>query len=322
MGTSAHWDQTRVLVTGASGFIGRYLVRRLKELNAQIYATRSPVSRSARRQTPDHESTTSSRDACRIPQALTFDIRDPEAVQNAIHQSRPDIVFHLAAVGTRNPRVEPMSALMVNAGGAINLLEALRETGPDRVVLAGTSYEYGASGATKRLDPFNTYSASKVAAWAFGRVYWRAYDLPVVIVRPFQVYGPGQPDQTLIPSAIRSALAGADFPMTPGEQRRDFIFAKDVADGMIAAAETRGIEGKSLDLGTGIGTTVRRVVERIWSLTDARGSIQLGALPYRSSKAMHLIANAGRTARLTGWHASTSLDDGLRRTIRSQTLRR
>jgi dTDP-glucose 4,6-dehydratase len=185
------------------------------------------------------------------------------------------------------------------------------------VLLVGTSHEYGARGAIEGLDPFNAYAASKIAAWAFGRMYWRAWGLPVVTVRPFQVYGPGQPHQSLIPATIRAALSGEDFPMTPGEQERDFVYVQDVVDGMLATVEAAGIEGTSLDLGTGIGHTVRNVVERIWQLMDAEGRVQSGALSYRSGEATRLVADADRTAQLTGWRATTSLEKGLHATIRS-----
>jgi nucleoside-diphosphate-sugar epimerase len=251
---------------------------------------------------------------------LTFDIRDHDAVRDAVNTVRPDIVFHLAAVGVTNPGVDPMLALTVNVGGAINLLEALKGRAVDRVVLVGTSYEYEARGGQAvtpgKLDPFNAYAASKVAAWAFARAYWRTDALPVVIVRPFQVYGPGQARHMLIPAAIVAAISGEDFPMTPGEQERDFIFADDVANGMIAAAETAGLEGKSLDLGTGIGTPVRRVVEQVWQLAEGEGSVRPGARPYRTGAAMHLVADAERTARLTGWRATTPLKEGLRITMK------
>ena len=298
------WTEKRVLVTGATGFIGQRLVRRLVEAGARIYAGVAPDGR------PERVARLSAQ-----AQRLIFDIRDAGAVQAAVAETAPQIVFHLAAVGVTNPGVNPVLALAVNAGGTLHLLEPLQGQDVRRVVLVGTCYEYGAREAAEGLDPFNAYAASKVAAWAFGRMYWRAHGLPVVTVRPFQVYGPGQPDHTLVPAAIRAALAGVDFPMTPGGQERDFIYVNDVLEGMLVAAEAPGVEGHSFDLGTGQAHTVRQVVERIWAMTGARGHILPGALPYRTGEVMRLAADADRTARLTGWRARVGLEEGLERTI-------
>lgn len=320
MRSSTEWRNKRVLVTGATGFIGRYLVGRLVELGAHVYAGSSPPNEDRSGAVTEVDADPSPEPGAastsgRTRQSVVFDVRDAEAVRDTIDGVEPDVVFHLAAVGVTNPNVDPMLALTVNAGGVVNLLEAFVGHQVDRVVLVGTSYEYGASGTTTGFDPLNAYAASKVAAWAFGRMYWRTRQLPVVMVRPFQVYGPGQPGHTLIPAAINAALSGEDFSMTPGEQERDFIFAEDVADGMIAAAGAAGIEGATLDLGTGIGIEVRRVVEQIWQLADGEGDVQPGARPYRTGSAVHLVADADRTARLTGWRATTPLERGLRKTL-------
>jgi nucleoside-diphosphate-sugar epimerase len=304
------WTGKRVLVTGSTGFIGRHLVDRLTGLEAQVYAGTSPADE---RDIALHSSRPS-------PRLLAFDMRDARAVQRAVDEAAPEIVLSLAAVGVTDSAIDSMLALQVNAGGTVNLLEALRDSRVRRVVLVGTCHEYGACEAIEGLDPFNAYAASKVAAWAFGRMYWRAWDLPVVTVRPFQVYGPGQPPQCLIPAAIRAALSGEDLAMTPGEQERDFIYVEDIVDAMMAAIEAPGIEGTSLDLGTGIGHAIRHVVERIWELTNAKGQVELGALSYRSGEAMRLVADADRTAQLIGWHATTPLEEGLWATIGSLGL--
>jgi nucleoside-diphosphate-sugar epimerase len=323
----------RVLITGATGFLGQHLVRRVVGAGARVYAGVAPDEPPER--------------VAALPvqvHRLTFDMRVAGAVRAAVAEAAPQVIFHLAAVGATDPGVDPHLALAVNAGGALHLLEAVRKCvqegdGVQRVVLVGTCYEYGPSSeyrpafrcaassecrsesefgpreTVEGLDPFNAYAASKVAAWAFGRMYWRAHGLPVVTVRPFQVYGPGQPDHTLIPAAIRAALAGVDFPMTPGGQERDFIYVDDVIDGFLAIAAAPGIDGCSLDLGTGQVHTLRRVVECIWTITRAQGRVLPGALPYRPGDVMHLAADADRTARLTGWRAGVGLDQGLRRTI-------
>ncbi len=299
-----NWSEQRVLVTGATGFIGTQLVRRIVDAGADVWAGVYPGD------TPERASALPAQ-VNRVP----LDVRDALSVRAAVDQCRPNVVLHLAAAGVAEPGVDASVALDVNAGGAVRLLQALSNVDLRRVVLVGTCYEYGARETTDGLDPFNAYAASKAAAWAFGRMFWRAYGLPTVTVRPFQVYGPGQPANTLVPAAIRAALTGADLRMTPGEQRRDFVYVDDIAEGIVAAARAPAIDGESIDLGTGVASSVKHVVSRIWELTGSRGAMLAGSLDYRAGETMNLVADTDRTARLTGWRARTSLDDGLRRTI-------
>ena len=114
---------------------------------------------------------------------------------------------------------------------------------------------------------------------------------------------------------IYAALHDADFPMTGGEQQRDFVYVDDVARGLIAALRAPHVEGRALDLGTGTLYRVLDVVERIWALTQSRGRIQAGALSYRPGEVSAIPANAHRTRMLTGWEAAVKLDEGLRLTI-------
>ncbi len=292
------------MVTGATGFIGQCLVRRLVDAGAHVWAGVAPADAAER--------------VAALPEQarrLVFDVRRSGAVRAATAEAAPQIVFHLAAVGVTDPGVDAALALAINAGGTVHLLEALRERDVRRVVLVGTCHEYGAQESVEGLDPFSAYAASKVAAWAFGRMYWRAHGLPVVTARLFQVYGPGQPAQTLVPAAIRAALAGEDFATTPGEQARDFVYVDDVVDGMLSVAVAPGVEGQSLDLGTGVACQVRQLVERIWAITGARGQVRAGDLPYRPGEVMCIVADADRTAELAGWRAHVGLEEGLRRTI-------
>lgn len=298
------WGGQRVLVTGATGFIGAHLTWRLVEAGAEVWAGVYP------QEAPERIA------GLPIPaKRISLDVQDPESVRAVVNCAPADIVFHLAAVGVTDPGVDPVLALAVNTGGTVHLLRALVGRDMRRVVLVGTCHEYGAREAYEGLDPFSAYAASKVAAWAYGRMFWRAYGLPVVTTRLFQVYGPGQPASSLIPAGIRAALAGEDFAMTSGEQERDFIYVEDVAKGMLTAASAPGMEGQSIDLGTGVARPIRQVVERIWKLTGGTGAILAGALPYRRGEVMRLTADADRTAALTGWRADTDLDEGLRQTI-------
>ena len=298
------WHGRHVLVTGGTGFIGRHLTARLLEAGADVWVGVYPQEAAGR------IAALSDR-VKRVP----LDIQDAQSALYAAGRAPFQVVFHLAAVGVTDPGIDPALALTVNAKGTVHLLAALRGRDVQRVVITGTSLEYGARETREGLDPINAYAASKVAAWAFGRMFWRAYGLPVVTARLFQVYGPGQLPPALVPATIRAALTGQDFAMTPGGQERDFVYVKDVVEGLLAAASAPDAEGQSLDLGTGTAQPIRQVVERAWLLARGTGEIRAGALPYRPGEIVHIVADADHTAALTGWRWRTGLDSGLRATI-------
>lgn len=292
---------TPVFLTGATGFIGRRLAERLIRSGAEVSALVLPG------------------EAALLPEgvgAISGDITIAKTVAAAIAAVQPGLIIHLAAIGITNPALPFTAACAVNVGGVINVLDAAQQVETiHRIVLVGSSYEYGARRADDGLDPFNAYSASKVAAWAFARAAYNAWGAPIVWMRLFQVYGPGQREQALIPAAIQAAVHGNDFRMTAGEQRRDFIFVEDVVEGLLAAAVAPGIEGRALDVGTGQLHHIRTVVERIWTLSGARGRILAGALPYRPGEVSAIPADVDRTRRLTGWEAQVALETGLQETI-------
>ena len=290
-----------VFLTGATGFIGRRLTQALLDLGCAVSALVLPS------------------DAQALPEEVrpyAGDVTDPGTLADVLADVRPTVVFHLAAIGMTNPSLSMGAACRVNVNGVINMLDSVHDVaGVQRVVLVGSSHEYGARRSDDELDPFNAYGASKVAAWAFARAAYNAWGLPVVWVRPFQVFGPGQHYKALVPASILAAIGQDDFPMTRGEQQRDFIFVSDVVEGLLAAGRVPDIDGRVLDLGSGQLRSVRQVVERIWSLAGAEGRLLAGALPYRAGEVPAIPANVQRTRLLTGWEALTSLDEGLMLTI-------
>jgi nucleoside-diphosphate-sugar epimerase len=300
------WSNRRVLVTGGTGFLGLQLTCQL-------------VRRGARVTVALCNEDGPSQIAALPPQVVCQegDVRHYDEMRQLITGAAPKFVFHLAAVGVNDPFIDEETALGVNTQGTVNVLRAAQRAEHNdirRIIVTGTSYEYGPAG---ELDPGNVYAASKVAAWAFCRMYYRAHGTPVVVARPFNAYGPGQNQRALIPSAIRAALNGEDFPITAGEQRRDFIFVRDVIDGLLEVATAQGIEGKSLDLGTGQTTSVRDAVERVFSLCGGSGKPQVGALAYRPGLVWESVADAERTEHLTGWRAKIGLEEGLKATIKA-----
>ncbi|MDF1512224.1 MAG: NAD(P)-dependent oxidoreductase [Anaerolineae bacterium] len=292
---------SKVLLTGATGFIGTHLVKRMVISGYDLTAFMLPGE-----------------DSLLSPgvKPINGDIADSAAVFSAVQASQPELIIHLASAGVTDPGLSMMESCRVNVAGAIHILEAARNLPAiKRLIMVGSAFEYGSRRSDDLLDPFSAYGASKTAAWAYARAAFNAWGLPVVWVRPFQVYGPGQPAKTLIPCAIQAALNHRDFSMTAGAQQRDFIYIDDLIDGLVATVSAENIEGRTLDIGTGTLTPLLDVIHHIWELTGAQGRILAGALPYRMGEVPALAANVLRTRLLLNWEASVPLLQGLRWTI-------
>lgn len=287
----------RVLVTGATGFIGARLTARLVEEGADVSAQILPDDPSdalapVRDQVLHH----------------AVDIRDAGGVERMVTRVSPRVIFHLAAAGVTQPFLPVEEALAVNLYGTLHILEAAHQLGGTQVIIARTVGE---------LSNMNPYAASKSAAWAFAEMFYRTGGLLAVGLMLYQVYGAGQPVHALIPSAIHAAWRGEDFSMTHGRQVRDWVHVDDVVDAFIAAALARrdDVAGCTFEIGTGQGVSLRDVVGEIWRLTQAAGTIRVGALPSRTGELHMQVADPGPARETLGWRARLSLKVGLRRTL-------
>ncbi len=297
-GASLHAQS--VLITGATGFIGRYLGEELVARGITVYG----LSRTAAAGTLP---------AGIIP--LAVDIQQREAVIAAFQQARPDRVIHLAAVGVTDPFLPFDEAVEINVRGTIHILEASRMMGVRRFVHVGTAYERSAT-ETER-GPGNPYVASKLGAWSFWRTFVQKHDVNSIALRLFHVYGPRQPERGLIAAAILSALRGETLRLTPGEQIRDFIYVTDVVQALIVAAGTLACHAQTYDIGTGVGRSVKSVVTDIYEQVHGSGRYEIGALPYRPNEEMTLVAHPQLAARYLGWQAQVGFADGLSWTLQA-----
>jgi nucleoside-diphosphate-sugar epimerase len=280
----------RVLVTGATGFVGRALV---KQLLADGVSVTAFVREKAGRQGGDG-----------LPAEIEVrevDLRYAAGVKRAIDSIKPTMVLHLAAVGVTDPFLPIGEALRGNLEATINLLKGVQ--GCCRVVVARTPGE---------LSLMNPYAASKAAAWQFAQMFNRTEGWPIVGAMLFQVYGPGQPGRTVLGAAFRAAQAGESFAMTSGDQRRDWIYIDDAVDGLRAIGPATQLDGETVEIGTGRATPVREVIEKLFAIVG-RGQPLIGALPQRPGEVLEQKADANRTERLTGWRAKIDIEEGLKR---------
>jgi nucleoside-diphosphate-sugar epimerase len=300
----------RILVTGATGILGRHLVRRLLGLGAVPSLLVRPERIDALRP-----------EAGPCP-LLPGRLEAPETLAEALRQSRPGIVFHLAAFTdpVRDPGLA-QHAIAANLAATVALATAAMDIGCDRFVTTGSAEEYGQQPAPLSEDlperPLSPYSASKAATTQWLRMLGRTHGFPGVVLRPFLIYGPGQAPQKLVPSAILAALDGRDFPMTSGRQTRELTFVEDAVDALLAAATRPIPDGTDpvFNLGSGDERSVLEIVERIFALSGAAGTPVPGAIADRRNDMQRFVADTTRAAEILGWRATTPLDTGLARTI-------
>lgn len=288
----------RALVTGASGFIGSALCRRLLEVGAEVHG----VSRSVPG-TPV-EGVLWRRCA----------LEDAAAVRALVEQVRPEFIFHLAShvAGARSlDLVGP--TFEGNLVSTVNLLTAAAQIGCKRLLLSG-SMEEPDPGPDWPV-PSSPYAAAKYAASAYGRMFHALYGVPVVILRVFMVYGPGQRDvKKLIPYVTLSLLRGESPQLSSGARQVDWVYVDDVVEAYLAAALADGAEGKTVEVGTGQLVSVRGVVEQLYEFVRPGTKPAFGALADRPMEQIR-AANSDASFRHIGWRARMDLKDGLRRTI-------
>lgn len=287
----------KILVTGASGFIGSHLCDHLTKCGGEVHA----VSRMKR----------GDENGLRWLQGDFSEITTVHELMTAV---RPDLIFHLAShvVGTRDLEVV-LPTFQSNLVSTVNLLTVASEIGCRRIVLIGSLEEPEVT--DQQAVPSSPYAAAKWAGSAYGRMFHSLYQLPVVMLRVFMVYGPLQRDLSkLIPYVTLSLLRGDAPKLSSGLRPVDWIYVEDVVQGLLAAALARDIEGRTIDIGSGHLVPIRTVVEQLVQLIDPQVKPLFGALPDRSREQVR-VADTGSSYAMIGWKPMTTVEEGLRRTV-------
>ncbi|HVU71879.1 MAG TPA: SDR family NAD(P)-dependent oxidoreductase [Mycobacteriales bacterium] len=303
---------TRVLVTGASGFIGSHLTRRLVEDGAVVHALTSTVSSIYPQRILDI------RDQITLHEGSLDDRSAMDALADA---ARPEYVFHLGAythVGKSWQRVD--ECIQVNVQGTVNLLQALAPLGYKKFVYTGTSEIYGDVDVPFREDgpvnPISPYSVSKYAGEKYCRMFFQGKQWPIVMVRPFNAYGPAQSPDRVIPEIIVRALRKQRLAMTQGKQTREFNYVTDIADGFVRAA-LFGEPGRLYNIGGGqeVERSMRDLATTILRLMGDPIEPEFGALPERPTEIWRMYAASERARTELGWAPQLTFEQGLQNTI-------
>jgi UDP-glucose 4-epimerase len=286
------------LVTGASGFIGGAVARRLHEAGARVHC----VSRRAEATFGPWE------------RWWQVDLANVADVRRTLAGAKPDFVFHLAGITSATRGIESvLPILQANLVPTVNLLVAAGEQPVERLVLTGSLEEPQPDGSWPVAS--SPYAASKFGAGVYMRMCHALYGTPAVWLRLFMVYGPEQADvRKLIPHVTCSLLRGEAPALSDGKRAIDWVYIDDVVDAFLTAAVAEGVEGRTLDIGSGQLVTVREVAERLVQMIQPGLRPRFGSVPERRLEQMR-VADVQRTADDLGWRARTPLGEGLRRTV-------
>jgi nucleoside-diphosphate-sugar epimerase len=302
----------RILVTGATGFVGGRLLERLAEMGGhdlyslQRYVTGRYVLGA------DHG-----------VKVVFCDLRDQFAVKCALREVQPEVVFHLAAISPVSYSYDhPNEVLDVNLTGTVNLAESCLREIPHckHFLFASTSETFGNGPVPKREDtpqaPNSPYSVSKQAAEKYILYMWDAYKFPVTVLRPFNTYGRRDNTHFLVERMVVQMLRGDVVKLGDSTPERDLLYIDDHVDAYLTCfAKPEASAGQVFNFCTGDKLTVRALAEKLRDITGYRGQILWDTIPRRPLDIHVLYGDATKAKSVLGWQAKISLDDGLRRTV-------
>ena len=307
----------RVLVTGADGFIGSHLTEELVKSGEKVtafclynsFGTLGWIDTLPKEIRSEIE-------------IFTGDVRDPNGVRTAMRGQQR--VFHLAAlIAIPFSYHSPDSYVDTNIKGTLNVLNAARELETERVMVTSTSEVYGTAQYVPidEKHPFqgqSPYSATKIGADRLAESFYRSFDLPVTIVRPFNTYGPRQSGRAVIPTIISQLLAGQqEIHLGKLSPTRDFNFVKDTAHGFMAIANCPAAIGQELNIATGeehsIGDLANELIAQI--NPSAKIVCEEERLRPEKSEVNRLLGDSTKMRNLTGWKPEYSFEQGLAETI-------
>lgn len=307
----------KILVTGADGFIGSHLVERLVEEGFDVRAFCYYNSFNSWGWLDNLPST-----KLEHVDIFTGDIRDPNGVRTALRDI--DTVFHLAAlIAIPFSYHSPDSYIDTNIKGTLNILQAAKDLKTERILVTSTSEVYGTAqyvpiDEKHPRQPQSPYSASKIGADCIAESFYRSFDLPVTIVRPFNTYGPRQSARAVIPTVITQLLDGQEE-IKLGDLRptRDFLYVKDTVEGFLSIARSQQLIGEDCNIATQSEISIKELALELISQINSKAQIISDNQRIRPEKSevFRLYGSNEKLKRLTDWQPNYSLAMGLQETI-------
>jgi UDP-glucose 4-epimerase len=298
----------RVIVTGAAGFVGANLVRRLLLEDHHVYVLlRKPEEAWRLEDIRD--------DLC----VSKIDLSDQQAVKEAVRTVKPDWIFHLAAHGAYSHQNDMGQMIGTNVTGTSNLVDVCVEQGFEAFVNAGSSSEYGYRSSPPseddRIDPNSPYAVTKSFGTQYCAFAARKHNMHIVTLRLYSAYGPYEDKGRFIPTLVSQAINGHLPPLVAPDTARDFVYVDDVCEAfMLAATKAVTERGLVFNVGTGIQTTIRQAVDIAIDVFGIKESPEWNTMPGRQWDTDKWVADISRIKRCLGWTPTVSLQAGLKQT--------
>lgn len=291
-----------ILITGINGFVGKHLNKRLSSLGANVFGISTKV---------DNKNISK------------VNILDYESLEKVVQERRIQICYHLAGESlVESGQNDPLNTFKVNIDGTLNILEIARKNNLEKVIIASTSHVYGRNKVpyleSYTPRPSRSYETSKACTDLIAQSYSETFNLPVLIPRFVNIYGPGDLNFTrLIPKTIRAILLGTPTKMWGGEALREYLFIDDAIDAYLKLAsldlDLIG-ENKIFNFGSGNIISVSELIKKIIKLSKKRITIKKIARG-RTLEIEEQYVSFEKAKRMLKWRPKTSLDEGLRKTI-------
>lgn len=298
----------QVLITGTSGFIGSHLAARLVKENARVAVMV--------RETSDLWRLEQIQDSIRI---CTGDLRIQEQMAALVREIRPDYVFHLGAYGVDSRERDTIQAVKTNVLGTVGLVNALINTGCEKLVNIGSCMEYGNKAERIREDavpePFNIYGSTKAAATIIAHQLAAEGGLPLVTLRAFGIFGENEGSHKFFPHIILSLLQGREVRLTGCEQFRDYCYVENLVDAFLLAATNRACQNEIFNIGCGAIRPLKDYVEMVYAHLHCPARPNYGAIPYRRDEVWRPHPDIRKIQAMLQWQPRVSLQAGLARTI-------
>ena len=302
------WKNKKILVTGASGFIGSHLTRRLVKEGADvtILVLYDDITNNVRIS-----------DVWGKLKTVEGDIRNLDSLKQ-LKEHDFDVVFHLAAynhVGSSFIHIN--ESFDVNGKGTANLLES---TNFKRFVYMSSSEIYGYQEEVPFKENFNPrplspYGIGKYSGELYCRMKMYVKNMPITIVRSFNNFGPYQSQRAVIPELIIKCLKGEPIETTEGKQTREFNLVTNIVDGLLLAAEKEEAIGEIINLGSGKDISIADLAKKIHELTGSKSRLKIGSLKYRPTEIWKMYCDSSKAKKMLGWEPKVSFDEGLKITV-------